>query len=718
MSASSILNRILSNNTCKTQTKPTKSKALTNTIINHLKANRLQKAVSILFASNSSVPYSLYASLFQLCSSTLSIVEARKIESHLITFNPTPPIFLLNRAIETYGKCECLKDARELFDEMPQRDGGSWNAIIKAYTQCGYAEKALGLFKDMNKEGVFANEITFASVLKSCSDVLDLSLSRQIHGLIVKCGFCGNVILGSALVDVYGKCKVMSEARLMFNEIENCNDVTWNVIVRRYLDVGNEREAVKMFFKMFQTDVRPLNFTFSNALIACSAMRALNEGMQIHAFAIKIKFEEDEAVSSSLSNMYAKCGKLESARMIFDQHGSRDVISWTSMVSAYALSGRTREARELFEKMPEWSVVSWNAMLAGYIRSLQWEEALDFVCLMRRTTEDIDHITLGLLLNVCAGISDVEMGKQAHGFIYRHGFSSCILVGNALLDMYGKCGNLRSARVWFYQMSQSRDNISWNALLTSYARHHQSEQAMMIFGEMQWETKPSTFTFGTLLAACANIFALDQGKEIHGFMIRNGYNLDTVISGALVDMYSKCRCLSYALTVFNRAGSRDVILWNSIILGCCHNGRGKEVLKLFGQMEKEGVKPDHVTFHGVLLACMYEGHVKLAVEYFNSMSDKCCVIPRLEHYECMIELFSRYRCMSRLENFVKGMPFDPTASMLIRVFDACKEHGPSRFRKWVAEQLNKLNPSISSQFQIRDEPNRQVIITKLQIGRN
>lgn len=684
-----MLNRLLCNKSFNSQTQPTSAKALTNTILNLLKSNHLRKAVSVLFASPFPVPYSLYARLFQLCSSTLAIVEARKVESHLVTFSPTPPVFLLNRAIETYGKCGCLEDAKELFDEMPQRDGGSWNAIIKAFTQCGSAEEALYLFKDMHKEGVLANEITFASVLGSCGDVLALSLSRQVHGLIMKYGFCWNVVLGSALVDVYGKCKAMREARLMFDEIENSNDVTWNVIVRRYLEADNDREAVIMFFKMFQTDVRPLNFTFSNALLACSAMHALKEGMQIHGVAIKINFDENETVSSSLSNMYAKCGRIESARMVFDQPGAKDLISWTSMISVYAMSGKTREARELFEEMPERSVISWNAMLAGYTRSLQWQEALDLVRFMRRTTKDIDHVTLGLLLNVCAGLLDLEIGKLVHGFIYRRGYSSNLLVGNAILDMYGKCGNLKSARVWFYQMSQSRDNISWNALLTSYARHHQSEQAMTIFGQMQWETRPSIFTFATLLAACANVSALGQGKQIHGFMIRNGYNIDIVIRGALVDMYSKCLCIRYALAVFREAASRDVVLWNSIILGCCHNGRGKEGLKLFELMVEKGNKPDHVSFQGVLLACMSEGHIDLATQYFNSMSNEYYIIPRVEHYECMIELLSRYGCMNELEDFVKGMPFDPTVPMLTRVLDACKDHGCSRLGKWVAKQLNK-----------------------------
>jgi pentatricopeptide repeat protein len=702
VSAASVLNRLLNSRTQKVQTQPGSAKALTKTIITHLEAGRLREAVSVLFATPVPLSYPLYAHLFRICSINQAIVEVRKVESHLVTFSPTAPVFLLNRAIEAYGKCGCLVDARGLFEEMPQRDGGSWNAMITAYAQGGCPEKALSLFSEMNRSGVFASEVTFASVLGSCGAVLALFLLRQIHGLIIKYGFSGNVILESSLVDVYGKCQFINDARRMFDEIKNPTAVSWNVIVRRYLEMGDGKEAVFMFFRMFRSAVRPLNFTFSNAVIACSSISALGEGMQIHGVAIKMGFENDEVVSSSLMDMYVKCGKLENARGVFEQPGSKDLISWTSIVSAYAMSGKTGEARELFDQMPERNVISWNAMLAGYTRSLQWEEALNFVFLMRNSTKDIDHVTLGLILNVCAALSDVEVGKQVHAFVYRNGFLSNLVVGNALLDMYGKCGNLRSARVWFYQICQWRDSVSWNALLTSYARHGLSEQAMTIFSEMQWETRPSKFTFGTLLAACANTFALEHGKQIHGFMIRHGYEMDIVIRGVLVDMYSKCRCLEYALTVFKETASRDLILWNSLIFGCCHNQRGREILELFGLMEEEGIKPDHVTFQGILLACTYEGLVELGTRYFNSMSNEYCVMPRLEHYECMIELYSRSGHMDELENFVKSMAFEPTVPMLTRVFHACRKYGYLRLGEWAAERLSELNPSIPLKFQIMD----------------
>ncbi|PIM98580.1 hypothetical protein CDL12_28936 [Handroanthus impetiginosus] len=703
-SGGSVLSHLLSSAAATTAAhrpaSPLSTKALTTTILNHVRLGRLAKAVSILFSSAVSFPFPLYAHLFRICASNKAIVETRKLESHLVTFHPNPPVFLLNRAIESYGKCGCLEDAQELFDEMPTRDGGSWNAMITAYSRNGLPEDALGLFSKMIGEGVFASEVTFASVLASCGNALELWLSRQVHGLVVKYGFVGNVILESSLVDVYGKCGVISDARRMFDEIKNPNEVSWNVIVRRYLDIGEPKEAMNMFSKMIRMDVKPMSFTVSNAILACLSFGGLKEGVQIHGFGVKINMEEDEVVSSTIIDMYAKCGDLESARRIFDMPCSKNLISYTSMVSGYAMNGRMREARELFDEMPDRTVISWNVMLAGYTRSLEWEKALDFLILMRKKTKDIDHVTLGLILNICAAIPDMELGKQVHGYAYRHGFYSNLFVGNALLDMYGKCGNLTSARIWFSEMSHLRDMVSWNALLTSYARRGLSEEAMVVFWKMLGETKPSKFTFGTLLAACANIFALELGKQIHAFMIRNGYDIDIVISGALVDMYSKCRCILYAMKVFNEAASKDVILFNSMILGCSYNGMGKNVVGLFETMEKEGIKPDQVTFQGLLHACICEGRVELGRQYFELMSDKYCLVPQLGHYDSLIELYGQYGYMNELELFIKNMPFKPTTSMLTKVFDFSRKYNCFQLGEWASDRLNELNPLVPFRFEI------------------
>ncbi|XVF30189.1 hypothetical protein REPUB_Repub16aG0035900 [Reevesia pubescens] len=155
----------------------------------------------------------------------------------------------------------------------------------------------------MNIEEIVPNGISFANVLGFCGVVLELGLSRQVHAMVVNYGYCKNVIFGSSLVGFYGKCGVISEARHMFNEIKNPTDVFWTVIVRRYLEVGDGKDALFMFFKMFREEVRPLNFTLSNALVACSSMYAFEEGKKIHGVMVKINFEKDKVVSSSLIGM-------------------------------------------------------------------------------------------------------------------------------------------------------------------------------------------------------------------------------------------------------------------------------------------------------------------------------------------------------------------------------------------------------------------------------
>lgn len=425
---------------------------LTAAIFTHLRFGRLTNAVSVLFSSPVPFDIALYSILFQICGSNKAIIEARKVESHLVSFSPNPPIFLLNRAIEAYGKCACLADARELFDEMPKRERGSWNAMIIAYSRNGYPEKSIGLFYRMHASGVFSSQITFASILGSCASLLALCLLRQVHGLIVKYGFCGNVILESSLVDGYGKCMKMSEARRLFDEIQTPNDVAWNIIIRRYLEANEGKQAVVMFKNMVGTDVMPLSFTVSNTLVACSSMGRLKEGVQIHGYAIKISVELDEIVSSSLIDMYVKCSDVGSASIIFNHPSSKNIFNLTSMLSGYSHLGRSREARVLFDEMPERGTATWNAMLACYVRAFLWEEALNFTFLMLQETREVDHITLGLILNICSSISDVQLGKQVHAYVYRHEFYSKVMVGNALLDLYRKCGFLKYASHWFLEM--------------------------------------------------------------------------------------------------------------------------------------------------------------------------------------------------------------------------------------------------------------------------
>jgi pentatricopeptide repeat protein len=622
-----------------------------------------------------------------------------QFRSHL-SASSTPPVFVLNRAIEALASHGFIAHAQELFDQMPERNGGSWNALISAYSRTNQPRNSLSLFLLMCNEGIPPKDVTLASVLGCCSEVLDLCLARQIHALVAKHGFSSNVIISTSLVDIYGKCNVICDAERVFNSIPNPNVVSWNVIIRRYYELGRGDDSINALFQMIRAGVMPLNFTLSNSLLACADAGALLQGKQIHGLVLKLGHYCDinSLVRNCILQMYAKCGVLDEAIKLFHKAERKDAYMWTTMLSGYSACGRIQEAEKVFERMPERNIVSWNAMICGYINCAAWNKALDIFRRIEREEGGFDIYTLGAALKACAELFDLEKGRQIHGFAYRHWYQLDHYLSNALIGMYAKCGRLRDMEALFFRVLKKRDRVSWNTLILGYERHCRSEGALYALREMLHETSPNESTFTLGLSACANIFSLDHGKQIHAYILRNGYKMDDIIRDALVSMYSKCRLIEYSIRVFEERESPDVVLWNSVVLGCVYNGKGEHALELFEDMRRREISVDNVTFIGALLACICEGFVDLGQRYFNLMSEDYGITPRMEHYECMIELFSKHGCMVELEEFVEKMPLEPTIPMWLRIFDSCKEYRNARLGKKAEKYINASNPLTPVRF--------------------
>uniref|UniRef100_A0ACD5UWS9 Uncharacterized protein n=1 Tax=Avena sativa TaxID=4498 RepID=A0ACD5UWS9_AVESA len=678
------------------------STAIVSAISAHISAGRLFAALDILTPawSSSSIPSSLYASLLHLATSHRSLSAARRVAAHFAASSyspstsrsPSVPTFLLNRTIESLAACGGLADARELFELMPRRDGGSWNAIIYASSRAGNPTEALSLFSDMYSLGVRPNDVTMASVLACCAECLNLGGAQQLHGHISKRDFQSNVILGTALVDVYGKCLLLPHARQAFDAISEPNAISWNVIIRRYLLAGMGDMAVDMFFRMVWAGVRPLVYTVSHAISACRDYNALKEGRCIHTFVLRHGYEHHVHVQSAVVDLYAKCGAIDAAQRLFNLAPVKDMVISTSILSGLASCGRIDDAKRVFHGMEERNLVSWNAMLTGYIRSKDLTGALHLFQQMRKETKELDAVTLGSVLNACTGLFDIGKGEEVHAFAFKSGLFSYPFLKNALVRMYSKFGCLSSAeRLLLFEMGSERDIYSWNSLISGFERHTMSEVALAALSEMQLEVTPNNSTLSSALAACANIFLLKHGMEIHAYVFRNGYEIDDILRSALVDMYCKCRLFDYAIRVFEAEPSRDVILWNSMILGCAYSGKGEYGLELFDEMQKQGMKVDSVTFLGALVSCISEGHVGLGRSYFTRMTDES-IVPRMEHYECMIELLGKHGYMVELEEFVDHMPFEPTTPMWVRIVDFCKEYGSRRLSERAAKCINDSNP--------------------------
>eukprot|EP01018_Ginkgo_biloba_P034747 Gb_24821 [translate_table: standard] len=436
---------------------------------------------------------------------------------------------------------------------------------------------------------------TYDCLLQWCLNNKALSEGKLIHAHMIQTGFkCQDVSLGNKLVTVYAKRGSLQDARRVLNQMPERDVVSWTVMIAAYARYRHAEEALALFYQMQGTGIQPNEFTFATVVPVCSNYETLKD---VHQEIVKSGFQSDVFVGSALIDMYAKCGRMENARYVFDKMPRRDVVSWNAMIAGYAQNGHVDKALELFQTMPERDVASWTAMIAG-----------------------------------CS--------QNGHG-----------------------------------------------------------EEAMKRFQQMQLAgVRPDSGTFAILLASCANLAALEQGKEVHEVIIRSGFQYNLFVSSALIDMYAKCGSIENARIAFSKMPQRNVVSWNAMIVGFAMHGCSKEALHLFEQMQNSGTSPDHVTFVGVLSACCHAGLVNKGWQYFECMIKYYHIRPTMENYGCMVDLLGRAGHLDEAYDFINKMPIKPDATVWGCLLGACRIHINVELGERVAEQIFELDPKNSAPY--------------------
>eukprot|EP01018_Ginkgo_biloba_P001343 Gb_25869 [translate_table: standard] len=756
------------------------------------KEDRMEEAVHILGGTSPRVDDFTYHSLLQGCLDNKTLGEAKLIHGHMIqTQFKFQDISLGNKLVTLYAKYGNLLDARRVFDHMPERDVISWTVIIAAYPKLGYSEESLALFHQMQRTGIQPNRFTFASVLPSCANLEALERGMEIHNHIVRSGFQCDLSVGNALVDMYAKCRSIETARIVFDKMPQRdvvswntllagylhnrqvheglklfvkmperNVVSWNVMIAGYAQNGHPYEAMKLFEKMTEWNViswnsmiagyaqngyvdealklfqkmpernvvswnaliagyaqngyyeealelfkrmqlvnmKPNSKTFVSVLPACAGLTDLEQGNAIHEEVIRIGCQSDVSVGNALVDMYAKCGVTKNARHVFDEMTRRDTVSWNAMIAGYAQNGNIDEALRLFQKMPSPNVVSWTAMIAGCAQNGFSKEALRVFRQMQLVGVKPNAKTFASVLPACSNLATLDQGKEIHEEIIINEIQSDVFVGSALVDMYAKCERIESARYLFDKMSE-RNVVSWNAMIAGYAQSGQGEEALKLFRQMHLAgVKTNSKTYTSVLSACASLTALEQGKEIHGEIIRSGIQSELFAGSALVDMYAKCGSIENARYVFDKLHRRDLVSWNAMIAGYAMHGCGKEALNIFEQMQHYATDPDHVTLVGVLSACCHAGLVDEGRQYFDCMDQYYHITPAMEHYGCIVDLLGRAGHLDEAQDFINKMPIKPDATTWGCLLGACKIHKNLELGERVAEYLFELDPKNAASY--------------------
>ncbi|KAG1363768.1 pentatricopeptide repeat-containing protein [Cocos nucifera] len=417
---------------------------------------------------------------------------------------------------------------------------------------------------------------------------------QQLHSHLIKSGRPLSTLPLSqvAAVCALSSPSAFSYARQIFHRAAHQPEtVLWNSHLNSLASSAFPADALALFARLRRSDIAVDTFTLSFVLKACSKLSAVPLGRAVHGLVEKLGFHSDLFLLNTVLHMYASCGEMDIARLLFDKMPIRDVVTWNIMITQCTKVGEMDIARELFDSMPERSIRSWTALIAGYVQ----------------------------------------------------------------------CRNPRQAIHLFHEM----------------------EAAGM---------RPNEVTVVAVLAACADLGALDLGRRVHGYSDQCGFQKNIRVCNTLIDMYIKCGCLEIARRVFDGMEVRSVVSWSAMIGGHAMHGHGEEALELFSRMTQAGFQPNAVTFVGLLHACSHMGLLEEGRRFFASMSRDYGISPEIEHYGCMVDLLSRAGLLEEAHEFVRNMPVEPNSVVWGALLGGARVHKSIKMGEEAIRHLSVLDP--------------------------
>ncbi|KAH6794632.1 Pentatricopeptide repeat superfamily protein [Perilla frutescens var. hirtella] len=403
-------------------------------------------------------------------------------------------------------------------------------------------------------------------------------------------------------------------------------------------------------------------------LNACVNQKSLRGGQRVQAHMIKTRYLPHTYLGGRLIVLYMKCGCFDGARMVFDE-------------------------------MPERNVVAWTAMISGFTKSGYYIQALHLFLQMLRSGTNPNEFTYATVLTSCTNAFEFECGREIHSLIVKSPFESHIYVGSSLLDLYAKSGKIHEALVVFEGLPE-RDVVSCTAIISGYAQLGLDKEAVDLFCKLLREGIGFNYvTYACVLTALSGLAAFEQGRQVHGHVLRSQQSFYVVLQNSLIDMYSKCGHLVYARRIFDKMPERTVISWNAMLGGYSKHGIGEAIVDLYNKMREENkINADSTTLLTVLSGCSHGGMEHIGLKFFDEVALKCGVDLGIEHYGCVVDLLGRAGQLERALQFIKKMPFEPNAAIWGSLLGACRAHQNFRVGKIAGDHLLETEPENAGNY--------------------
>ncbi|KAJ4715998.1 Pentatricopeptide repeat-containing protein [Melia azedarach] len=570
--------------------------------------------------------------------------------------------------LSSYFKSGRTKEAENLFEAIPQKNVVSWSIVIHGYSINGFYKKSVKSFSQLMFSGLFPNSFTMVGVLVATVGLQNLELARSMHGLIVKCGLESDLIVGTAMLDAYGKCGNIFDSYKLFEGLKNPGLVSCNAIVAGLINNELFERAVSLFNRFRRSGLVPNSVTVLTVIRGCVALGSRAFCESIHGLTIKLALILDLCVNNSLLYMYSSLMDLAAASQIFGEPDCKDVISYTTMM--------------------------------GLLVNLEHaSDALKIYCKMRKSGILDDMVVIINLISACSVLGDLKRGRQVHARAVVCGFQSELPFSNSIIAMYSKCGDLDSSRTVFDQTTE-KSLVSWTAIISGYVQNGCAREALNLFVKMRQENDYSidSIMLVSVLTASGELAALVLCLQLHCYAFEAGFPHYRSVQNSLISAYSKCGNVDLAHIVFKEMGFlRDVISWNAIISGYGINGHGGAALALYHEMMKGGKILDGATYLCILNACSHAGLINDGLLIFNQMIEANNVKPSQEHHGCVVDLLARAGCLSDA-SLLAGKLLEGTGPNIWRaLLSGCLLHSNVELAELAARQVFEQDPEESGQ---------------------
>ncbi|CAA7389042.1 unnamed protein product [Spirodela intermedia] len=465
----------------------------------------------------------------------------------------------------------------------------------------------------------------------------------------------------------------------------------YTIVIDAYSRAGRLREALRLFSEM--PAARDLA-CWNSMMKGC-----LNCGHLPLARHLFDQMPERNTISwTTMLDGLARAGRIAEAEELFLEMPQRDIVAWNSMIFGYCRNGRAPEACALFDNMPNRNVISWTAMIGGLDLNGQSEAALRLFQQMHAAGEKPTSSTFASLLTACSNVPNASVGAQAHSLAAKLGYPHDAYVSASLISFYAACNQVDDAQRAFSENGR-KTVVTWTALLTGYSSNGRHREALRLLKRMTLAgMRPNQSTFTSALNSCCKLEALDEGKVVHGGVIKVGLDLDVFVGNSLIVAYSKCGEIDDARMVFDNMPNRNLVSWNSAIAGYSQNGRGRSALEVYRDMQAAQVRPDEITYVGLLTACSHSGLLEEGRRLFRLLNQDTSLEPKLEHYVSMVDLLCRTGNFGEAEELIKSMPLEPNAAVWLALLSSCRAHSETETAIRAAQHIFDLDPQNSAAY--------------------